>query len=253
MAIVIDEQTINDIPALIIHEQTQQVAPLPVIVYFHGFTSAKEQNLPVAYLLAEAGYRVVLPEALHHGERQGDISDEAIQFEFWRVVEQNIKDFSNIETWLTNQALLEAGRIGVAGTSMGGISTAAALTQYSHIRAAGIMMGSANMQAMANYLLKGIEAQGIELPFSDDELQAQLEALNPIDLSQQIDVLNDRPLFIWHGEQDAVVPYDHAVEFYQQLQEAGAKHVKFVSEPGRDHKVSREAMMALRDWMQTYL
>ncbi|WP_411955163.1 alpha/beta fold hydrolase [Alkalibacillus sp. S2W] len=253
MAIAIDQKYIDDIPVLIVHEQTQQVAPLPVIVYFHGFTSAKEQNLPLAYLLAESGYRVVLPEAMHHGERRRNISDQEVQFAFWEVVKQNLTDLAKIETWLTNQGLLEAGRFAVAGTSMGGITTAAALTQYESIRAAGIMMGTANMQEMADYLLKGIEAQGIELPFTEEELQEQLDQLKTIDLSQQIEALNDRPLFIWHGEEDPVVPYNQAVEFYRQLQEAGAKHVEFVSEPGRDHKVSRDAMLGLRDWLMSHL
>ncbi|GAA0454961.1 alpha/beta fold hydrolase [Alkalibacillus silvisoli] len=253
MGIVIDHQLVDDIPTLIIHKQDQQVAPLPVVVYFHGFTSAKEQNLAIAYLLAEEGFRVVLPDALHHGERQGEVSNDQIQFNFWKIVQKNLIDLHKLNEWLMKNGLLEAGRLGVAGTSMGGITTAAALTQYHEVQVAGLMMGSAKLQEMAHYLLKGIEQQGIQLPFTDEEIKAQVEELKQIDLSEQVEVINERPLLIWHGEEDHVVPFNHAVSFHDQLQQAGFEQVKFVSEKGRDHKVSRSGMLELTNWFKTYL
>ncbi|GEN45660.1 alpha/beta fold hydrolase [Alkalibacillus haloalkaliphilus] len=252
MGIVIDRQLIDDIPILMIHEQDKQAAPLPVVIYFHGFTSAKEQNLPTAYLLAEQGYRVILPEALHHGERRGNITNDEIQFAFWKIVQHNLVDLHKLMNWLTRGGLLEAGRLGVAGTSMGGITTAAALTQFEQVKVAGLMMGSAKLQYMAHYLLKGIEQQGIELPYTNEEITAQVDELGKIDLSQKIEVISGRPILIWHGEEDRVVPFDHAVEFYEQLARNG-ENVKFVSEKGRDHKVSREGMIELTNWMKTYL
>ncbi|WP_188207122.1 prolyl oligopeptidase family serine peptidase [Alkalibacillus aidingensis] len=254
MAVVIEERQIEHIPTLIVHNQTQQVAPLPVIVYFHGFTSAKEQNLSLAYLLADIGYRVVLPDAMHHGARRGEVNEDQIQFDFWKIVEQNLVDLHMINSWLIQNGLVESGRLGIAGTSMGGMTTAAALTQYSWIQAVGMMMGSAKAQDMARYLLKGIEQQGIEIPFSEAELETQLAALRKIDLSEQPESIDGRPLFIWHGDQDPVVPFSHAQEFFEELEALGMdEHVEFVREHGRDHKVSRQAMLQLTDWFKRHL
>lgn len=140
-------------------------------------------------------------------------------------------------------------QFGLAGTSMGGISTAAALTQYDWITYAGIMMGSAKAQEMANYLIKGIASQGIELPFSQEEIEEQIASLQGIDLSKQLDRLNGRPLFVWHGEEDQVVPFSHSTSFVEQLLEQQPDYpVQYVTERGRDHKVSREAMIHLSNW-----
>ncbi|WP_035512603.1 esterase [Halalkalibacillus halophilus] len=254
MSIVIERNIIEHIPALVIHDQEQQAAPLPVVIYFHGFTSAKEQNLSIAYLLAEQGYRVVLPDSLHHGERRGDVSDNQVQFDFWKIVNQNLQDLPKLYEWLNEAALLEKNRLAVAGTSMGGITTAAALTQYDWINASAIMMGSAKLEDMAKNLLKGMEEQGIEIPLSQQDIDAQLAGLKMIDFSNQLEKLADRPLFIWHGDRDPVVPYAHAEELYQSLSETGAKEqVTFVREANRDHKVSRDAMLQLRNWMIAYV
>jgi len=44
--------------------------PLPTIFFFHGFnTSSKEITSYFGYMLALAGFRVVLPEADMHGAR----------------------------------------------------------------------------------------------------------------------------------------------------------------------------------------
>src|SRR5690625_5630515 len=73
---------INNIPSLVVTSSNKQNEPLPTVIYSHGFTSSKEFNLPIAYLLASAGYRVVLPDSLHHGERTGQIKSVERQVAF---------------------------------------------------------------------------------------------------------------------------------------------------------------------------
>ena len=47
--------------------------PLPCIVFYHGFTSSKLVYSYFAVALAEAGFRVIMPDAPEHGARyQGD-------------------------------------------------------------------------------------------------------------------------------------------------------------------------------------
>ncbi|PKR78331.1 esterase [Halalkalibacillus sediminis] len=252
--IAIEQEHIENIPTLVIHPNESRKEQLPVVIYFHGFTSAKEQNLAQAYMLANEGFRVLLPDSYHHGDRRETEDVNKIQFDFWKIVSQNLEDLLRMKTWLEQQQLLHKGRIGIAGTSMGGITVSAALTKFEWVRSAGIMMGTTKLVEMAQYLLKGIESQGIEIPLTENEISEQLKGLESIDLSNQLDRLNNRPLFVWHGEADQVVPFEHSKTFAEQMKNSYPENeFKFISEPNRDHKVSREAMLLLRDWFKRHL
>ncbi|MGP4073474.1 alpha/beta fold hydrolase [Piscibacillus sp. B03] len=248
--IVIDKYEVKDIPVLEVVDDQNINDSLPLMIYFHGFTSSKEQDLPQAYLMAEQGYRVLLPDSMHHGERQKETDPNKIQSDFWKIVVQNLEDLNQLYLYIKEHELALDDRIGIAGTSMGGITVSAALTRFQWIKAAGIMMGSARIGEMASYLLESIRKQGIKIQLSQDEIDQQLDSLKPIDLSHQLDKLANRPIFIWHGENDQVVPYQHTISFVEQLKTNGypSDRLQFISEPNRDHKVSREAKYALTNF-----
>lgn len=46
-------------------------APLPCVVFYHGFTSSSLVYSYFAVALAEAGFRVIMPDAPEHGARFG--------------------------------------------------------------------------------------------------------------------------------------------------------------------------------------
>ena len=53
--------------------------PLPCIVFYHGFTSSKLVYSYFAVALAEAGFRVIMPDAPEHGARyQGDEGNDGV-------------------------------------------------------------------------------------------------------------------------------------------------------------------------------
>ena len=67
--IQIHKEIVKGVPLLHVVKAGHEEKMLPLIFFIHGFTSAKEHNLHFAYLLAEKGFRVVLPDAILHGER----------------------------------------------------------------------------------------------------------------------------------------------------------------------------------------
>lgn len=107
---------------------------------------------------------------------------------------KNLEDLNELYLYIKQHELAKDDRIGIAGTSMGGITVSAALTRYPWIKAAGIMMGSARISDMASYLLESIRKQGVDLPLTQQEINQQLTSLEPIDLSRQLDKLADRPI-----------------------------------------------------------
>jgi len=244
----------STIPSLIVVEEKKEKEALPTIVYIHGFTSAKEQNLPIAYMFAEKGYRVILPDCMYHGEREQDISAIKKQVSFWEIVMQNVVELETIKAYLDNQNLILDNRIGLAGTSMGGITTSAALTQYPWIQTAAILMGSPRITTFAKTLVESFKKMG-NLPVTDEMIGQLYEQLEIYDLSKQPESLNQRPLLFWHGVDDAVVPFDHSYTFYDEaLNDYHDKNnIRFIKEENRGHKVSRYAMLETAKWFEKHL
>ncbi|SEU03440.1 hypothetical protein SAMN05421676_11545 [Salinibacillus kushneri] len=253
--VIIQEEKIEDIPVLHVVDDVAQSSPLPVVTYIHGFTSAKENNLPFAYLMAKKGYRVLLPDCTEHGERSAHKSELEMELEFWNIVKQNLEDLQVLKENLDQRELLLDQRFGVAGTSMGGITTSSALTQYPWIKAAVVLMGSPKTMEMAEFTIHQVQKTGIKLPFSNEELHNQIQSLEPIDLSKHIDQLNDRPLLFWHGDQDPTVPFRHTEAFYHEAlpNYQNREKLHFIPEKNRGHKVSRKAILATVEWFEKYL
>ena len=251
----ISKQKLGNIPSLVVVDIDKKTESLPVVVYFHGFTSAKEHNLTIAYLLAEEGYRVVLPDSELHGERELDNTSELKkQISFWDIVLKNVKELEGIKLALDEEDMILDGRIGIAGTSMGGITTSAALSQYDWIKTAAILMGSPKITTFAKTLVESFKKLG-ELPVTDEQIEALYDELERCDLSLQPEKLNQRPLLFWHGQNDSVVPFDHSYTFYDEVKNdyENKEAIRFIKEKNRDHKVSREAILETVKWFVKYL
>lgn len=245
----------QDIPLLHVVDQEKKEQALPTLTYIHGFTSAKEHNLPLAYLAAEKGYRVLLPDCLLHGERAEDLSSQERQLRFFDILKQNLDDIEIIYQELVAKQLLEGNRFGLAGTSMGGITTAAALTQFSWIKSAGVLMGSPKPHAYAQQLIAYMKSQYGELPMREEEIDVLLEELKEIDLSLHMEKLFGRALFFWHGKEDKVVPFDHSYSFYEEAisHYKNPENIRFLKEIGTGHKVSRFAITEFVNWLEYQL
>ncbi|GAA0593024.1 prolyl oligopeptidase family serine peptidase [Virgibacillus siamensis] len=248
------KKSMKSVPCLVVEDKENEGRPLPAVTYFHGFTSAKEHNLPLAYLLAEKGYRVILPDSKFHGEREVDVSEIKKQISFWDIVMLNVKELKDIKDTLDQEGLILDARFGIAGTSMGGITTSAALTQYPWIKTAGVMMGSPKITVYAKTLVSSFKKMG-NLPVSDEMIDQLYEQLKLYDLSEQVEKLQERPVFFWHGENDAVVPFDHSYTFYENARKLykNKENIQFLKEENRDHKVSRQAILELVKWFEKHL
>ncbi|KKI93596.1 esterase [Bacillus sp. SA1-12] len=254
--VIIEKINVADIPLLHIVNDLDKDKKTPFVIFVHGFTSAKENNLHYAYYLAEKGVRVVLPEAMYHGERSKQHDTKELSIRFWKIVLNEINEINLLKEHFEERGLIDNQRIGVAGTSMGGIVTLGALTQYNWIKAAVSLMGSPCYTFLLKDQLSTLEKNGVELPLSKEEIAEQLSLLEPYDLSLHKDKLKNRPLLFWHGERDHVVPFAPTFQFYKELipmYEETPEKLNFIADPLADHKVSREGVSALVEWFDRYL
>lgn len=216
--------------------------PLPTVFFYHGYCSSKEVYAYFGYALAKAGFRVILPDAAQHGERyHGDEQRRLAQF--WDILKSNIDELPALQTHFAQRGLIDGARIGVAGASMGGMTTLGALTRYPWITAAASLMGSGSFTSLSRTLFPPLDAHG--QPLADAQHAAYLAPLADDEFERQWDKLAERPLLLWHGEADDVVPAAESLRLAQVLRERGlAERLTVAVEAGVKHRITPAALDA---------
>ncbi|MCP3742171.1 esterase [Rossellomorea sp. BNER] len=254
--ITIEEISIEQIAFLQITKTIKVNQSLPSIIFIHGFTSAKEHNLHYAYYLAEKGFRVLLPDCLYHGSRSEGMDERTLRFQFWNIVTTTIDEIVLLKEYLQKNELVENGRIGLAGTSMGGIITLGALRRYEWIHAAVSLMGSPVYEQLARMQIQYIEKNHGRLPITKEQLEEQIRHIRQYDLSQRPDKLANRPLLFWHGKQDNVVPFAPTFKFYESIlpyYEQNEDNLQFIFDELEGHKVTRDGVLKTTEWFDKHL
>ena len=206
---------------------------LPVVFFYHGFTSSKLVYSYFAVALAQAGMRVMMPDAEQHGSRfNGD--DTARLYQFWSILKQNIDEFSQLRQALGERYLVDEHRVAVGGASMGGMTALGIMARYPQVRCVACLMGSGYFMSLGKTLFPP-RAEALE----------SLNALADYDISHQLESLSNRPLMLWHGMEDDVVPAAETWRLQQALIEKGLdKQMTCLREPGVKHRITPTALEA---------
>src|SRR5699024_12534528 len=78
----------------------------------------------------------------------------------------------------------------------------------------------------------------------DTEVDKQISALEPFDLSLNLEKLASRPLHFWHGTADKMVPYQDTVDFYREnIGKSYTENVTLTTTENAGHKVSQETTL----------
>lgn len=252
---IVANENWGDIPLLHVYDEENATAETPIVLFIHGFQSAKEHNLHYAYNLVQQGMRVIMPDAILHGERSQGLNTIEMSLRFWDTVLTNIQEVKFLYEELRRKGF--TGRFGLAGTSMGGITTLGCLNVFEWIETAAVYMGTATYVTLAKGQLAQIEAQGFDLQLTEQELADLMNTLTSLDLSLTPEKLNNRPIYFWHGKQDKTVPfnlaYDTYVEKFQPLYEANPELIRFDIAKNEGHKVNRRGMLAGVEWLAEHL
>ncbi len=245
--IEIENVKINDIPTLFVHKkQNVRTMPSPAVIILHGITNAKEANLHYAYLLAERGFKVFMPDASHHGDRGEAYSDSDRTYAMGDIIVTSVAELALIKASIVAAYGVNENEIYLGGISMGAITTFAAMTQYGWIKGAFSMMGDPALVEFAKAKVSELdEAVQTQFPIAQIE-----QSLARFDLSLQPEKLRGRPLFIWHGDADVVVPINSVRAFVDQVKIADPQQpIEMVIEQNRGHKVNRFGYLQLVDWL----
>lgn len=208
MKIELRKRKIGTIPLLEVVAADHLYQSLPLIVYYHGWRTSKELVLTQGRKLARKGFRVVLPDAQNHGERQAAVS-KIPSLTFFQSIQSNLFEFEAIIDFFDRLKLLD-GKIGVGGVSMGGMTTAALLTHHPEISAAACIMGSPSLIEYRQDLKNNLKKIHRKLPRDYDDLTSWIETY---DLSKNYEKIPSVPLFFWHGIHDEKIPFKETDRF----------------------------------------
>ncbi|WP_276639984.1 esterase [Siccibacter turicensis] len=217
----------------------QKAAALPTVVFYHGFSSSKTVYSYFAVALAQAGFRAILPDAPRHGARfDGDATARAGQF--WQILAQNIAEFAPFSAALHDAGLVTPGQLYVAGASLGGMTALGLMSAHPEINAVASLMGSGYYTTLARALYP---PNRLLTPDDRAAFDAVLAPLARLEAPRNLARLGNRPLFLWHGEEDDVVPATESVSLQQALHTAGlAKNLTCQWEAGVKHRITPVAL-----------
>ncbi|MDN7241493.1 prolyl oligopeptidase family serine peptidase [Planococcus sp. N028] len=252
---IVEREVWRGIPLLHVAPDDEWSEPLPTVVFFHGITSAKEHNLHYAYQLAEKGIRVLLPDALLHGERSENLTEMQLIVRFWEIILNSIQELDYINHIAHDKGLIKGG-IAIGGTSMGGITSLGALIAYPWINSAAVMMGAGNYVELSKAQIVQFESRGYQLPFSEQQREELFDTLRKFDSMENMEAFNQRPVFFWHGEQDSIVAFEPTFRLYSQMKEHyrdAPELLYFMREREAGHAVSRQGMLAATEWLAKHV
>ena len=246
----IENIQVDNIPTTIISPR-HYTEEMPVIFFYHGWSSNRDKHKNLGSLLACNGYLVVIPDSINHGERGViDYSDMKTGVnQFWPTVVNSLNEFPTLLSYIKANYNINEDKIGVAGHSMGGMITSGILAHNPIIAAAVILNGSGSW-ADATLDLIGIHYE--EQKEIIDKGLAELKPLIPIN---NIEKFKNTPTLILHGEKDTVVPIHSSKLFFQSLKNAYDKKdlVSMVTFDRLNHYITEAMITEMLNWFNTHL
>ncbi len=180
----------------------------PWIIHYHGWGSKKENHRFMASSLAAAGFRVLVPDCLYHGERKEDKEIESLP----RVLLSNLEEFDSLFSYLGTEEVF------LSGHSMGSMSAGLIFHHRDVVRAAAIINGYLSYKDL------------------EYEVPESLRKLDPLDY---LEGLGDRHLLILHGDADSSVDIEVQRNYYSQAQAYFKEgHLIMEETPRLDHYIT---------------
>ncbi|MCF6464879.1 alpha/beta fold hydrolase [Clostridium sp. Cult2] len=239
--------SIEGIPAILFRPKERK-GLIPTIILYHGWSSNKELQRMRGFILSTVGYQVIIPDAVHHGERnplQNYDIDDGRKY-FWDTIFSNLEESKSIIDEIILKYNGDSDRIGVIGNSMGGFTAAGVYTHNPSIKALVIFNGSCGWEN-SNEIFKEIFKMT-----KDEEIEEKIFQLDPM---HNLNLLKDRPILLLHGDSDDLVSIESQRIFYKKIKPVYKyeDRIKFIEYPNLNHFVTTNMMEESIAWFNKYL
>jgi len=214
--VIVRATKLDNLPVLHVFAASQAQTKLPTIIDYHGWTTPTSSELVASYALVQAGFRVILPTAYLHGSRNDGTDLDQHPERFWEIVGHSVAEFPKLVAALELRGLTDTTRIGVMGTSMGGITAAGIMATQPDVVAGVSLIGSPEPVAFAKDQVAQIPVELLaKLPA--DLLTQTYAQIGQFDLAMHPERLAGRPMFFFNGTADQMVPYRYVQDFEQRF------------------------------------
>ncbi|MFO7730892.1 MAG: alpha/beta hydrolase [Spirochaetia bacterium] len=249
---------IHSIPVLEMYpsiEQQPSLAPLPLVIVFHGFDSSKERKLQNALAIAQQGFFVVIPDAVRHGERE-DSSFAALSYSqkaeyLFDIVNDTAAEIDSIVQHYSQSSIVDNRRCGLEGTSMGGMIVYEYLAKYGRegIRAAVSIISTPDFGSI-------IDNSKLQNPeFYRSYPQSKINRVKDSQPLPQAMKLKDFPLLLLNSEDDSIIPILPVRTFHSALkhQYTDARQLRIKTFHDTGHQTTQSMIRESAEWFRRWL
>lgn len=238
---------IGDIPALLFTPKDKK-GLLDTIVFYHGWSSKAESQRLRAFILCSLGYQVIVPDAIHHGERGyfNYLNPNNVRDYFWPIIFNNMKESRLLINEVVNKYDANPNTLTVMGHSMGGFTAGGVFTQNSDIHKLVVFNGSCNWMHANKIFKDNIEfANSLEY----DEIEKMIYKLDPMN---NLESIINRHVLLLHGGSDSVVSIKSQRIFYEKIKllYENKDKIVFKEYPNLDHYLVTDMMEDTVKWLK---
>lgn len=222
------------------------------IVYYHGWSSNKNNNLFLGKLLAFHGYGVILPDAIYHGDRNAiaNYNVDALRKYFWEVIFNSLEEYKGLISEGESLYEINKDRVAVMGSSMGGFIASGIFADNVEIKCL-VNMNGACAWGEAEKIFRDIDKSG-----KGAATLYQREKIKTYDPLGKREELYPRPILMLHGDADTSVSIDIQRHFYKEMKEVyrDEREKLVLNEiPRLNHYKTVNMMESSIEWLEKYL
>jgi dipeptidyl aminopeptidase/acylaminoacyl peptidase len=180
------------------------------VIVLHGAGSRKENHADYARAAVAHGLAALTFDNRGHGDTEGPLGDGVVD------------DIGFLAAWLAARPEIDGARIGVRGSSMGGLMAVHAAAGSDHIAAAVAICPAAEWM-LAEDVQRVVDGRpppaGSALTEMRIDAPALAEWLARNDVEEAAERMGTKPLLLIHARGDEVVPYTQSEKLYERAAE----------------------------------
>lgn len=253
---IIEEKIIIDGMPIIRFVPKAMKKPYKTLIFYHGWGSSKYSQRIRAFLISTLGYQVILPDGIHHGERDPleDYNNPKYVFDyFWETIFKNLEEAPRLISYIMSNLDGDINNIHVTGHSMGGFTAGGVFTHNHSVRSVVTLNGSLNWMESNQYFLKDM-AQLKDIDTGGENYKLVEGKIRDLDPINNLEKLKNRPIKIIHGEKDSQVSIKPQIDFYKEIEPTyeNKKDISFMKVEDLDHFVTTNMIEELILWLNRF-
>lgn len=243
--ITTSREEINGVPCLRFKPKGYK-GLLPTVINYHGWHSSKDFKRFEALTIASHGYQVIVPDALHHGERNPIDHDnlENLEIYLWKIILQSVKESKELINQIIQHYEADPERIGIIGDSMGAIT------------AGGVFAENPNLRCLVGFIGTFAWQDAIKrnhLPSINKNNKELIENYDPMNNKDKV---RERPILMLNGTNDTSLPSETQRIFYNKMLPLYSKEkdsIEYIEVDKVDHHITTGMLEKAVMWFKEYL